>query len=113
MSSPILIIRTEIISSIDEVHLYDTTLAHIHEGHPEVQVYLPSILNAIEQAIVSPTFVELSYGNSLVFVDESSTNHSGDPLRVPVKIVQGTSGRVKTAFFATTQQGGNILWSRS
>lgn len=37
----------------------------------------------------------------VIFVHNGITNRSGDPLRIPVRVVEGTFGRVSTAFFAT------------
>jgi len=86
---------------------------HIRENHPEVPIHLPSIQTAVESAIANPSHVEASYGNSYIFVDQGSTNKSGDPLRVPVKMIDGTSsGRVKTAYFASTESQKPIVWSR-
>lgn len=97
--TPFRVIKTTAVSVLSEVILYEETIQKVKDGHPEVPAELPSIEHAVEQAIVNPTYVEKSYKNSYVFVDTSSTNSSGDPLRVPVKVVTGTSGRVKTFFF--------------
>jgi hypothetical protein len=95
------------------VRLYEETIVYIIEGNPEVPFGLPSFTHAISGAITLPTHVEKSYGSSYVFVDSESTNASGDPLRVPVKLVEGTSGRVTTAFFATTRGPREIIWRRT
>lgn len=105
------IIRTSVLSNVTEVHLYDETIDHVKSNHPEVQIDLPSIATSVENAIVNPTHVEESYNNSYVFVDGLTTNSSGDPLRVPVKLVSGTSARVKTVFFGTAAPKP-IIWRR-
>jgi hypothetical protein len=94
------------------VRLYEETVEHILEEHPEVPVLLPVVQAAVEQAVVRPTHVEKSYGNSYVFVDQDSTNQAGDPLRVPVKVVGQGSGRVRTAYFATTTAPAIVVWRR-
>lgn len=108
---PYKIIRTEVLSNVTEVHLYEETIEHVKSNHPEVPIELPSIDASVENAIVNPTHVEVSYNNSYVFVDANSTNSSGDPLRVPIKVVTGTSGRVKTIFFGTAAPKP-IVWTR-
>lgn len=105
------IIATAVFSTVTEVRLYDETIEHIKEGHPEVPIELPSISAAVENTIVNPTHIEESHTNSYVFVDSLSTNSSGDPLRVPVKLVDGSSGVVKSAYFASTGVK-KIVWSK-
>jgi hypothetical protein len=94
------VIKTGAIPAVTEVRLYDETLDHVREDHPEVPIELPCMASAVERAITQPTHVESSHGGSFVFVDEESTNASGDPLRVPVKPIVGTSARVRTVLFA-------------
>ena len=105
-------LRTVAAIGLEEIRLYEHTLEHIRQEHPEVPILLPMLQSAVESAVMRPTHVEQSYGNSYVFVDATSTNHSGDPLRVPVKAVTGTSGRVRTAYFASTTSARNVVWRR-
>lgn len=112
MTDEYTLIKTTVFTGVTEVRFYEETVGHIKEEHPEIPIELPSIHGSVEKCIVSPTHVEGSYGNSFVFVDAESTNASGDPLRVPVKIVEGTSARVKTAYFASTSGERNIVWRR-
>jgi hypothetical protein len=107
------LIKTTIIPAVTEVRFYTDTVEKIKEGHPEVPIELPSIMDAAEKAIVAPTHIETSYGNSYVYVDAESTNVSGDPLRVPVKMVTGSSARVKSVYFASTESEHNVIWRRS
>lgn len=107
-----IVIRTGVLSNITDVRFYEETKDHIEKEHPEVPVYLPSISYAIASTIAYPTHVEESYSGSYVYVDDETTNASGDPLRVPVKLVEGTSARVRTAYFATTEGISNIVWRR-
>jgi hypothetical protein len=108
------IIRTAVISTvIDQVLFYDETLEHIKEEHPEVPIELPSIMEAVTNAVTNPTKIESSYGNSVIFFDQNTTNASGDALIVPVKIVDGTSGRVKTVYFASSAARREVLWDVS
>lgn len=106
------LIYTNIIRDIKVVRLYDETIRHIMDQHPEIPLELPSIVAAIESAIAKPTHIEMSHSNSFVFVDQTSTNRSGDPLRIPVKKVDGASGRVKTAYFASPGATVNIIWRK-
>jgi hypothetical protein len=104
-------IKTTAIQAVTEVRFYAETEQHISEEHPEVPVNLPSVHDAIEKAVAAPTHVEQSYANSYVYVDATSTNASGDPLRVPVKVVgTGTSGRLRTAYFAPMPASANVIW---
>jgi hypothetical protein len=107
------LMKTTAIPAVAEVRLYADTEQHIREEHPEVPLDLPSVHGAIKKAVEAPTHVEISYANSYVYVDGTSTNASGDPLRVPVKIVANTSARVKTAYFAATPAGANVVWRRA
>jgi hypothetical protein len=106
-------LKTTAVSAVTEVRFYAETEQHIRDGHPEVHIDLPSIYGAVQKAVEVPTHVEQSYANSYVYVDSTSTNQSGDPLRVPVRIVgPTTSARVKTAYFAATPAGANVIWRR-
>ena len=96
---------------LTEVRLYEETINKVREGHPEVPAELPFMAHAVEQAILNPTQIEISYSNSYVFVDHTSTNLSGDPLRVPVRSVTATSGRVASFFFASKAQA-NVMWRK-
>lgn len=109
------IIPTQIIQTLTEVRLYEETLEHIREQHPEIPSYFPyfpSFEQAIVHAVTQPTTVEQHYVNSYTFVG-TSTNFVGHPIRVPVKIVQGTSGRVATVFFANTPAPAFVVWKAS
>lgn len=104
------VFRTSILSNLREVRLYDDTLDHIRDHHPEVPIELPSVTEAVGRAVEMPTHVESSGERHFVFVDSKSTNASGDPLRVPVKLVEGTSGRIQTVYFAQTVTSRNVIW---
>ncbi|WP_341912834.1 hypothetical protein [Ferrovibrio terrae] len=104
------VIKTNVVPGLTEVRFYQETVGHIRERHPEVPIELPSIEGALASAISDPTHVEKSYGGSYVFVDANSTNRSGDPFRVAVKPVEEGSGRVRTAYFASTDHEPEIIW---
>jgi hypothetical protein len=106
------VIFTGILPNVTEVRLYDETITKVTDDHLEIPIGLPCIDTAMTKAICNPTHVEGSYGNSVVYVDAETTNVSGDPFRVPVKIVSGTSGRVKSFYFASSNSTGKIIWSR-
>ena len=104
------IIKTSIISNIEEVRFYTDTVDHIIEEHPDVPILLPSLMGAISTAITAPTQIFQTRDRSFVFVDENTTNSAGDPFRVPVRIVSGSSGRVCTAHFAQSASMKNLIW---
>lgn len=106
------VISTNILSSLTEVRFYEETVSHVKEEHPEVPIELPCVASAVEGAIKNPTHVESSYGNSVIFVDAGTTNKAGEPLRVPVKHVAGTSGRIKTVYFASGNSTPNVIWRK-
>jgi hypothetical protein len=112
-SGKYIVISTAIIDELTEVRLYDETVGHVKERHPEIPIELPSMTTATAGAIANPTHVEETYDQSYVFVDAETTNRSGDPLRVPVKVIEGTSGRVKTVYFASTEGERKIVWRRT
>ena len=105
-------IRTNVIPAVTEVLLYEETIEHVAHNHPEF-LLMPSIIQAVENTVVNPTSVDQRSENSFVYSDENTTNHSGDPLQVPVKVVQGSSGRVRTFYFASTGNFGNVIWRKS
>jgi hypothetical protein len=113
MSDEFTLIKTTVFSGVTDVRFYDETLEHIREEHPDIPILLPSIYGAVSQALINPTHIEASYKNSYVFVDAESTDASGGPLRIPVRIVEGTSGRVTTVYFAETTGDRTVVWRRS
>lgn len=95
------------------VHLYEETMEHIAEEHPEFRLQLPSQLEGLMSAIAAPTRIHASTTDpkrSVVLVGESFT-YFDDPVHVPVRIIAGTSGRVITAYFSSETYSGRILWS--
>ena len=105
-------ILTNVIPAITEVLLYEETIEHVIQNHPEF-ILLPSIIQAVERTVVNPTSVFQRSASTFVYSDDNTTNHSGDPLLVPVKVVQGTSGRVRTFYFASTENFANVIWRKS
>lgn len=106
-------IATNVIPEITEARLYDDTVEKVKRDHREIPAELPSIQVAVTSAVTNPSRVERGRGRSYVYVDEESTNASGDPLRVPVKPVAGTSGRVQSFYFASTTGERDIVYRRS
>ena len=95
------------------VRLYASTLQHIAEQHAEFALQLPSLRKGLEIAIANPTWIRESTtdpGGSVVIASEA-LSYFGDPVRIPVRIVAGTSGRVVTAYFDGTAYSGRLLWS--
>ena len=108
------IIITSVIPEVTSVRFYDETVLHVKEEHPEVPIELPSIEGAVNTTLTAPTQIERSHSNSYVFVHDGMTNKSGDPLRVPVKMIDGTtSGRIRTVYFASKETPvQSIVWRR-
>jgi len=97
------------------VRLYDETLIHVADEHKEIgEVFplLPSAEHAVVTAISSPWVVEQSRPDALVYVDMETTNYAGEPLRIPVKIIEGTLGLVKTFYFASSSSNANVVYRR-
>jgi hypothetical protein len=96
------IVETNVVALVTHVHIYTSTIQHVVNDHLEIgrNAELPAIQGAVAKTLTAPTYVATSYNRSLVFVDEGSTNASGQPLRVAVRIVSETSARMKTFFFA-------------
>jgi hypothetical protein len=93
--------------------VYNETIKHVEEEHPEIPANLPCIQTAVENAIIDPTHIELSYENSFVYTDAATTNASGDPLRIPIKGIEGTSsGRVKSFYFAAPPTEADVIYRR-
>ena len=106
-------IRTGVLSQVSNVRLDDETIDHVRAHHPEVPAILPSMIAAVENTLLNPTHIEKSRSHSYVYVDAQTTNASGDPFRVPVKLIDGTSALVKTFFFASTRVSDEaIVWRR-
>lgn len=97
---------------ITEARLYEETLEHIAE-HAEFRLQLPSQQTALVEAIGNPSRIHASStspGRSVVLVSETFT-YFGDPVHVPIRLVEGTSGRVQTAYFSGGTYPGHVLWS--
>lgn len=95
------------------VRLYQETMRHIAEEHPELRLQLPSQIDGLIKAIGAPSSVYVSTtdpGRSVVLVSHKFS-YFGDPVHVPVRIVSGTSGRVLTAYFSRGAYAGRLLWS--
>ena len=98
---------------VTEVRVYAETIDHIRDEHPEIPIELPSLIHGMTNTLEQPAYIEQgNRPNTYVYVDPTSTNASGDPFRVPVKIISGTSALVKTAFFASPENPPLIVWRR-
>lgn len=108
-----IVIVSGTIPEVTEVRVYDQALDHVKQRHPEVPIELPSLSYALEKAISDPSHVETSRTGHYTYVHAGMTNYSGDPLRVVVKVIQETSARMQTAYFASrTGTSFNIVWTR-
>ena len=104
--------QTNIIPAITEVRLYKSTIQHVIEHHEEFLV-LPSIIQAVGDTVVNPTRVAQREKDVFVYTNGNTTNRSGKPLQVPVKIVQGTSARVRSFYYASTTISDTVIWGGS
>lgn len=113
-----IVVSTTAIPQITEVRVYAETFGHIGQRHgaqfgsafthvgenhgadPGSILRMPSMDHAIASAIESPTHIEPGNPGSYKFVDTTSTNVEGEPLKLVVKTVSGTSGRLQTSYFA-------------
>jgi len=114
---PHVVIQSSTIPAITLVRVYASTLEHARErhGHEFGQIIagLPVMSEALAAAYTNPTHIENPRPGAYVFVDASSTNYAGDPLRAPVKLISGTSALAKTFYFASTTGERNIVWRRT
>lgn len=97
---------------VDRVRLYTSTFeGHIAEDHREV--YENVGLKGIELTVSNPDFV-YSGSNTRSVVFERNNVFEGKNLQVPVKIVKGTSGRIRTAFLTRTSKTKpyEIIWRK-
>jgi hypothetical protein len=89
---------------------YRKTLGDIAEHAEFTMPYdkekLIKAIGEVERIHASTTEPE----KSVVLVSNSFT-YQEHSVHVPVKIVEGTSGRVTTAYFSGETYGGELLWS--
>jgi hypothetical protein len=98
---------------LTEVRLYDETMEHIAEQHPEFRLRLPSQRAGLVVGMTNPSRLHASTTDpqrSVVLVSGAFT-YFGDALHVPIRMVQPTSGRVVTAYFSGGTYPGKLLWS--
>lgn len=108
------VVETSVIPAVSHVRIYDETLTHIAEEHPEFDPFLPSLEHAIIDALANPTSVRASnaaYGGTSYKFTSEDHKRGNNQLVVPVKVVSGTSALVKTAYFADAVTG-DVVWSR-
>lgn len=103
-------IATTAIPKITCVRFYDETVPHLAE-HQELKNLIPSLEIAIDDTISNPTEVYESNPPHVQSFKFTSANHlhGDDPLVVAVKIVEGTSALLKTAYF-TSEVSGKLVW---
>jgi len=107
-------IKTAVIPELHTIQLHESTTEHIRTAHPELSY--PAMESAVVAAVsTSTTSVHTSRtsANSVVFVDTETTTTSGDPLRVPVKIMGDGIGIIKTAYFASAKSHGDEIWRKA
>ena len=97
-------IETNAIPEVSKVRLYDSTIPHIVEGHPELDPFLPSFEHAIIDTISFPTYVWASSKKAIKpsWFFESDNHRLGSAnMTVVVKVVESTSAVLKTAYFSS------------
>lgn len=106
------IVETSAIKEVTHVRCYDETLPDIAEKHPELDPLIPALEHAIHDTISAPTLV--SQSNNEIHTAGfrfASTNHrrGNQHLVVAVKVIEGTSALLKTAYF-TAGTVGTVLY---
>jgi len=96
---------------VQRVEIYDSVLRHIEEQHPEE---FRRILD-VYSTIAEPTRVHQSrtHSRSILFVSDDFVSTGGDPLRVPVKVFSDGTGIMTTAYFTSSKDQGELLWSET
>ena len=107
------LIETTVIPEVTEVRFYDETIPHLAE-HKELEHLIPSLETAIDDTISNPTEVyESNPPHVRSFKYKSDRHlHGESSLVVAVKIVEGTSALLKTAYF-TSEVTGEVVWRQS
>ena len=109
---PYIVVATTQIDQLTQVRIYQSTLREkIFPEHPEVEVVGEE---GIVEALENPSLIMQSTtrpGDTVVFVTEQ-TSFNGRPLHVPVRIIEGTSGRLASSYFCDTNQSAVKLWPK-
>lgn len=110
-----LIITTSAVPHVSQVYCYDETIPHIGDRHPELRHYVPSLEHAVHDTIQNPTHVVRSNSDIHVggfkFCSENHIASGNNHLVVAVKVVEGTSALLKTAYF-TDSVSGTVLMDK-
>lgn len=110
------VIATSAIPEVREVRFYEETIPHIAEQHPEFKTFVPSLEHAIADTIAAPTIVLKSafpHQGSFKFCSTNHTYMGNATLVVPVKVVEGSSALLKTAYFTSNEVKGEIVKGKS
>ena len=106
------IITTSATPLVSQVVCYDETLPHISENHPELNPLIPSLEHAIHNTIQAPTRVIQSntdvHVNGYKFCSDRH-QRGNQELVVAVKVIEGTSALLKTAYFTATVTGDTVF----
>ena len=106
------VVATNVIPQVSQVLCYDETIPHISSEHVEFQNFIPTLEHAIHDTIISPTHVVQSntaiHSTSFKYC---STDHrrGNNHLVVAVKVVEGTSALLKTAYFTSGVSGDRVF----
>lgn len=108
------IVKTTATPQVSQVVCYDETLPHIAENHPEFDPLIPSLEHAIHHAIMAPTRViqsntDIHVGGFKFCSDNHQRGNQG--LVVAVKVIEGTSALLKTAYF-TADVTGDVVFEQ-
>lgn len=110
-ASGYVVVETTAIAQIAQVRVYDETLPHLGEGHPELSHVIPSLEHAIHDTISQPSEVYESNPPHVASYKYRSENHSygNNHMVVAVKVVEGTSALLKTVYFSSEVKG-TLVW---
>jgi hypothetical protein len=93
-----------------DVTVYDSTLEHMRAGgHLQELARIEDVFSCISDP--DKVYKSKTHPKSVLAVSESMTSPSGDPLRVPIKVLSSTEAIMTTAYFASGEHG-ELLYSK-
>ncbi len=107
-------ISSNALPEVTIVRLYASTEQKIETEHEFGDGLTQAPIDMVVDTISNPTDVYASTGypeGNYIFTSVNNT-YGGNRCIVPVKVIEGTSARVKTALF-TECPAGNLIWSKS
>ena len=107
---PVFTVETPIPNILKEVTLYeDVWEGHIVLNHPELEGREIDVENSVAQ----PTKIVQSQTviGTVLFVNESVQDQTGRSLRVATRSSGATHGEVRSAYFSSETNVGELIWS--